>query len=222
MCFQLSKAFTMKSVRFIYILSSIITSLTVLSMSGCKHQPKTGAPEQYSAADSIPYFQKTLSLQNISFEIKASGQGSLGELHIQPAGLSITNRELIHDLDGRVLKAEIEDLNADSYPEILIYIQSAGSGSYGTVIAYSVNNGKSVSQIAFHDISQNPEAGLGYMGHDEFSLIESSLAHRFPIYNAGDTNANPTGGLRQITYKLLDGEASRIFVIEKITDYPDK
>ena len=56
------------------------------------------------------------------------------------------------------------------------------------------------------------------MGHDEFTIIESSLARRFPIYRDGDTNSNPTGGMRQIQYKLVDGEASRKFVVDKITN----
>ena len=57
------------------------------------------------------------------------------------------------------------------------------------------------------------------MGHDEFAIIETSLARRFPIYKNGDTNNNPTGGMRQIQYKLKDGEASRLFVIDKISTY---
>ena len=118
-----------------------------------------------------------------------------------------------------IIDAEIEDLNSDGSPEILIYTISAGSGSYGNVIGYSVNNGKSVSQIYFPEITENKEASSGYMGHDEFAIIETSLARRFPVYKDGDTNNNPTGGTRQIEYKLKDGEASRLFVINKISDY---
>jgi hypothetical protein len=134
--------------------------------------------------------------------------------------LSIDNRILTHQLDGKVVDVEIEDLNSDAYPELVIYTQSAGSGSYGDVIAYSVNNGKSVSQVYLPPITDHPEASKGYMGHDEFTLIETTLARRFPIFWEGDTNSNPTGGLRQIQYKLVDGEASRRFVVNKITDSP--
>jgi len=49
---------------------------------------------------------------------------------------------------------------------------------------------------------------VGYMGHDEFAVVESSLARRFPIYKKGDSNANPTGGMRQLQYKLVPGEAT--------------
>jgi len=35
-----------------------------------------------------------------------------------------------------------------------------------------------------------------------------------------DSNANPTGDMRQIHYKLVDGEASRLFKIDKILEFP--
>jgi len=35
-----------------------------------------------------------------------------------------------------------------------------------------------------------------------------------------DSNANPTGDMRQIQYKLVDGEASRLFKIDKILEFP--
>jgi len=34
-----------------------------------------------------------------------------------------------------------------------------------------------------------------------------------------NTNSTPTGGIRQIQYKLKDGEASRKFVIDKVIEY---
>jgi len=126
------------------------------------------------------------------------------------------------EIDGSVTNAEIEDLNSDGFPEVLIYTTSAGSGSYGNVIGYSVNNGKSISQIYFPGIADNPKANKGYMGHDEFAIVETTLVQRFQLYNPGDPNSSPTGNIRQIQYKLRDGEASRKFVIDKIVEYPAK
>lgn len=167
-------------------------------------------------------FRKTLSLQNIGFDISTTGKGSIQQLTIQPYGLKIDNKKIRIEVDGQVTNAEIEDLNSDGFPEILIYTTSAGSGSYGNVIGYSVNNGKSISQIYFPNISDNPKANKGYMGHDEFAIVETSLVQRFRIYNSGDTNSKPTGNIRQIQYKLKDGEASRKFVVDKIVEYPSK
>lgn len=167
-------------------------------------------------------FNKTLVLQNIGFDISTTGKGSIQHLAVQPFGLEIDNSKIEMDIDGQVTDAEIEDMNSDGFPEVLIYTVSAGSGSYGNVIGFSVNNGKSVSQIYFPDIMENVDASEGYMGHDEFAIVETSLARRFRTYNEGDANSNPTGNYRQIQYKLVDGEASRKFVIDKIVEFPSE
>ena len=208
----------------------LLTLVGVLTVIACKNEQGKINKEQIenNVASIIEnstqekqkiIFQKTLTLQNITFDIINTGEGSISELTIQPKGLEIDNQKITIELDGQVVNAEIEDLNLDGFPEILLYTISAGSGGYGNVIGYSVNNGKSISQIYFPDLFDNKEASSGYMGHDEFAIIETTLVRRFPVYKDGDTNNNPTGGFRQIGYKLKDGEASRSFVIEKISAY---
>ncbi|HSO87190.1 MAG TPA: PliI family lysozyme inhibitor of I-type lysozyme [Draconibacterium sp.] len=161
-------------------------------------------------------FRKSLNFNEFAFFIELYGK----ELTIQPVGLSIDNQIVMHKIEGTVMNAEAGDLNIDGYPEVLVYIQSPGSGSYGSVIGYSVNNGKSMSMIAsLPPVAENPEASSGYMGHDEFAIVESSLIQRFPIYKPSDTNAKPTGGTRQVQYKLKDGEAMRQFVVDQIVEY---
>ena len=161
-------------------------------------------------------FEKVLSLQEVTFTISATAGGALNTLTIRPEGLQVDNRLAFHRIDGNVVDAEIEDLNADGWPEVLVYIQSAGSGSYGSLIGYSVNNGKSMSPIALPDLTE--ALSEGYMGHDEFTVIETSLARRFPVYREGDSNAEPTGPMRQIQYKLVEGEAMRQFIVVQATD----
>jgi len=208
----------------------LLTLVGVLTVIACKNEQGKINKEQIenNVASIIEnstqekqkiIFQKTLTLQNITFDIINTGEGSISELTIQPKGLEIDNQKITIELDGQVVNAEIEDLNLDGFPEVLLYTISAGSGSYGNVIGYSVNNGKSISQIYFPDLFDNKEASSGYMGHDEFAIIETTLVRRFPVYKDGDTNNNPTGGFRQIGYKLKDGEASRSFVIDKISEY---
>lgn len=162
-------------------------------------------------------FNKTLKLNGIGFKISSIKDGNETAVTISPFGLTEVNRAENIEIDGRVIGAKIADLNADDSPEILIYTQSDGSGSYGTIIGYSVNNKKSMSQIYFPPIFKNNKINEGYMGHDEFTIVENKLVQKFPIYKERDTNSEPTGGYRQITYKLVDGEAGRRFEIEKIT-----
>ncbi|MCB0485433.1 MAG: PliI family lysozyme inhibitor of I-type lysozyme [Flavobacteriaceae bacterium] len=164
-------------------------------------------------------FAKSFHLQGIDFYVTSVKEEYQYKVTITPSGLEIDNQPVTFYTDDYVIDAEIEDLNSDGSPELLIYTQSVGSGSYGNVYGYSVNNKKSMSEIYFPPIAENTKVNQGYMGHDEFAIVETTLVQRFPVYNEGDANANPTGGKRQIQYKLIDGEASRKFVIDKVLDF---
>ena len=147
----------------------------------------------------------TLSLQGVSFQVKTTGQGSVRQLvvkaqengHAYPA----VKQELLGSLSG----SEVEDLNSDGRPELVLFVTSAGSGSYGSVLAWSASKGHTLLPITMPDLSG--KLAQGYMGHDQFNVVETTLVRRFPIYRAGDTNAKPTGGTRQINYKMVPGEA---------------
>ena len=95
---------------------------------------------------------------------------------------------------------------------------SAGSGSYGSVIAYAVNKKQSVTEIFMPNLTDDPKLSKGYMGHDEFSIVENSLGRRFPIYLDGDSNAKPTGGIRQLEYQLVPCEAGWLLKVKNQID----
>lgn len=164
-------------------------------------------------------FDRTLELQGIRFRVASANEGSLNTLQILPSDLEIDNGPIVRTIAGIVTGAEVADLNADGSPEIYIYVTSAGSGSYGSLVAYSVNRRKSLSEIYLPPVSQDKAAATGYMGHDEFAVVENALVRRFPIYRETDTNAEPTGGMRQIQYKLVPGEAGWILEADKVLEY---
>lgn len=157
----------------------------------------------------------TYPSSDISFAVTATKN----KLCIKPSGLTGSNDSIVHDITGYTVRAaETGDLNTDSYPEIFVYLVSDGSGSYGKFIGYSVNKGKSMSEVYLPEVSENPDLNKGYMGHDDMAIVENGFLQLFPIYKEGDTNANPTGGTRQIQYKLVDGEVGRILKIDKFYD----
>ncbi len=171
--------------------------------------------DQYHLSDTVTTstnnsrnFDETLSLQDITFHVVATNHGSLNQLTITPSGLAISNRVLKQVIDGTVTDAEIADINADGSPEIYVYVNSAGSGAYGSLVAYSANNKKSLSEIHLSPLEDDKNNSIGYMGHDAFTIIENNLARRFPVYNEGDANCCPKGGIRQLVYKLVPGEAT--------------
>ena len=164
-------------------------------------------------------FDETFELQGIKFHVTSKTGGSVNQLSIVPSGLEIDNRPIEREIIGSVSGAEIADLNGDGSPEIYVYVTSAGSGSYGELVAYAANNKKSLSEIYMPPLEQDNRVSKGYMGHDQFAVVEMTLARRFPVYNDADTNANPTGGMRQIHYKLTPGEAGWILEVEQISEF---
>ena len=163
-------------------------------------------------------FDQSFELESISFHLYSANDSSLNKLTITPSGLELDNSPVTVEIDGTVTGAEIADLDANGWPEIYVYVTSAGSGSYGSLVAYAVNNGKSLSQIYLPPISENPRISDGYMGHDQFSVVGNTLMQRFPIYLGGDTNAAPTGGTRQIQYQLAPGEAGWMLRLDQVDD----
>lgn len=168
-------------------------------------------------------FSRVLRLQDVGFHVSSRKVDDRTQLVVIPFGLEQVNTPDTTRFYGSVVEAEVEDMNSDGSPELLIYAVADGSGSYGDVVAYSVNNGKSMSRVNFPPLDQEEAAySEGYMGHDEFALVERTLVRRFPIYLNGDSNANPTGGTRQLEYRLEEGEAMRQLVLFRSTDFPKK
>ncbi len=153
-------------------------------------------------------FNKTLKLQGISFHVQSSGEGSQQQLTITTSGAKPPIKPIHQSVNGQVIGAEVADLNSNGLPEIYVFVQGAGSGSYGELVAYSVIKGSELSPITLQELSG--ALAQGYQGHDQFAVVEECLARRFPIYKPGDSNAKASGGLRQICYKLKAGEASWI------------
>ncbi|MCU0223241.1 MAG: PliI family lysozyme inhibitor of I-type lysozyme [Acidobacteria bacterium] len=164
-------------------------------------------------------FARTLELQGITFRVTCPNASSLNKVTITPSGLEIDNAPVEREADGTVVGAEVADLNVDGSPEVYVYVQSAGSGSYGSLIAFSANQKKSLSEIYLPPVADDPKASKGYMGHDEFAVVESTLVQRFPLYAGGDTNTQPSGKWRQLQYKLAPGEAGWLLRVDKVVEY---
>lgn len=155
----------------------------------------------------------------LSFELQATADSSVNQLRLKTAGLSNDQSELNAELDGVAYRAEVADLDSNGWPEVYVYVASAGSGSYGSLVALAVNNGKSATPIYLPPLEQSPQATEGYMGHDSFAVVENRLVRRFPVYREGDTNAEPSGGTRQLQYRLEAGEAGWLLVVDRVVEY---
>lgn len=217
--------------RFPFAVPTVVIAglLTVSCGAGEEAVPETATTaEAATEAESAPAAQERPGFDftstdywdsGITFHVTSPNSGSINEVTITPSGLEIDNSPVTVEVDGTITGAEVGDLNVDGSPEIYIFVTSAGSGSYGSLVAFATNNRKSMTPIYLPPIAEHPEASNGYMGHDDFAVVESSLVQRFPIYAEGDTNANPTGGTRQVQYRLEAGEAGWVLTPDKVVEY---
>jgi hypothetical protein len=144
-----------------------------------------------------------------------------------PTGMSLSNISVgfkggdslsqmpYNDVDP-ISKVLVGDLDANGFDEIYIITTAAGSGSYGKVYGVSSNSDKSVSMISIPEVTEEDmkKGGKfeGYEGHDEFEIVENSLARRFPIKGDGVK-------MRAINYKLKAGENSYVLYIKNSTAF---
>jgi hypothetical protein len=167
---------------------------------------------------SRPFFGQMV-LQGVTFQVESPNDSSINAVTMRALAGEESFAEEQVEADGTITGVEVEDLNADGYPEVYVYVTSAGSGSYGSLIAYASNRNRSISPISLPPLENDPEAARGYMGHDRFVVGEGALVRNFPIYKEGDTNAAPTGSTRQIQYRLQAGEAGWQLVPYKVFDF---
>jgi len=178
-----------------------------------------GGAAQRDAPKSGAGFDQTLSLLGISFHVTCPNDSPKPTVTITPAGLEIDNRPVTSEVAGRVARAEVADINADGSPEIYVSVQSPGTPPRASLLAYSANRKKSLSQIYLPPVTDDAKAAKGYRGRDDLAVVEGYLVRRFPIYRDGDSDATPTGGTRQIQYKLAQGEAGWVLKVDNVLEY---
>ena len=128
------------------------------------------------------------------------------EMMVKPIGFENTAHPLGYYVKGRVIRADIDDLNNDGYPDMLVYLTSGDHGEFGSVYAFMSVQNKSVMPAMLPDVMLDGKLKDGYKGGDEFQLLEGRLLRKFPLYKADDEKDKPTGGKRVIQYQITGSE----------------
>jgi len=109
--------------------------------------------------------------------------------------------------------SQVDDLNNDGFPDVVMYAKSSAPNEKGYLYAISSEENRSFRPIAFPDITDDAKLSKGYRGHDEFSLLETTLMRKFPIYSDTDsTNQGPIGK-RVVQYRLVNKEGRLTFIV---------
>ena len=80
-------------------------------------------------------YKETLTLQGITFEVSAAQNAGLSKLIIKPSGLKAVNDPVSHDIEGRVVRAEVADIDSNGDPEIYVFTISNSEPKRGCVVA---------------------------------------------------------------------------------------
>ena len=125
-------------------------------------------------------------------------------LNIRPIGFKQEAREVSFELKGRVTGSEIDDLNLDGFPDALIYFLDKDIKS--SILCVSSKNNESLMPIFFPDIMNDMVLSKGYRGGDEYKLVEGILFRKFPVYESDTSIKTPTNKVRQIMYRVVEGD----------------
>jgi len=107
--------------------------------------------------------------------------------------------------NGSIAGLWFADLDSDHNPEVCIWLENTGSGSYGELRVYTLEDAQ-LKQIQLSEPSFRLTSG--YRGHDEYTLQDGQIYRTFPLYRATDSMSEPTGG----TTRLILDFASRRWV----------
>ena len=125
-------------------------------------------------------------------------------LNIKPIGFKSESREASLEIKARVLGAEIDDLNNDGFPDLIIFIEDAAGKK--SIYPICSKDNETIAPILFPDILNDMELSKGYRGKDEYKLVEGVLFRKFPVYPADTTVKEPTNKIRQLMYRVIQGE----------------
>jgi hypothetical protein len=168
---------------------------------------------------SLPKIDSTLKIGKVGYRVNCKNKKfDENELDVRPVGFDNEAKPLSFMIRGRVAKAEIDDLNSDGYPDLVLYVYSDSNAVFGTVYAFISQANKSITGCVLPDPMMDGKLNEGYKGHDQFSLMQGYLLEKFPIYKTGDEKDQPTGGTRVILYQLVPNDSGG-FKFQKVRNY---
>ncbi|NDU94438.1 hypothetical protein GK108_06095 [Spirosoma terrae] len=148
------------------------------------------------------------------FHITAADSGAVRDLIIKAYRGELLLTNFRTRIDGGVVGAEVADLDNNRFPELYVYSTSDGSGSFGRVYGWQFLAERKADIQAANWLKM-PD---GYMGHDSLWVERDVLCRQYPIYNSGDANAEPTGGVNRIRYRLKTNGKAYTLVTEQPID----
>lgn len=191
-----------------------------MKYDGTRYPAAPGDERVEASADDVVLFaeptaayDKKQALQGITFQVLSPNRNTGNSVTVTPKGLENDNTPITLDVPGIITGSEVADINVDGSPELYVYVFN-GSGT--TLLAWSANKKKSLSQITVAELGDHAK---GYRGGDEYSVVEGIIGRRFPLYPDDQPESKATGKTRQLQYKLHAGESGWLLKVDKVTEF---
>ena len=156
-------------------------------------------------AQKFAKYDSTMKIGKVGYRVTCMNRSAeRNVVSVKPIGFKNESRDVSLELRGRVVSAEIDDLNQDSYPDMIIYVLEPSGKT--TLFCISSKENESLQPIYFPDITNDMQLSKGYRGQDEYKLVEGILFRKFPIFDADTTIKIPTKKMRQIMYRVVTGD----------------
>lgn len=157
-------------------------------------------------AQQIKQYDSTMKIGKAGYKVRCNNKkADKNNLNINPVGFESGARDADIEIKGRITKAEVDDLNNDGFPDMVMYVFN--EKNKGTVIGVSSSKNEGMLPMLFPDITDDAKLRVGYNGYDEFELLQGTLLRRFPVFDLTDpNNPKPTAITRQIQYRVVTGD----------------
>lgn len=176
-------------------------------IASCNHEkdvPAVAATTNAAARIMDPFrFHKLLEVSPgeyydvLSWGRASTDTGAYMILHSDSSARNYTTTT--GDLEGKIVDVYNSDMDVDGNPEIIIQTKVIDTNHYTVVNAFEFNNDKA-NKLEFPKLTTSQRDG--YRGGDNFYIAEGKLIREFPIYDANNPAAKPTGAKRKLEYDL--------------------
>ncbi len=116
-------------------------------------------------------------------------------VYSEPLAGELLDHRLV-ERNGSLRQVWIDDVDGDERDDLVIWVESGGSGSYGVVHVYGLTEAGRITTLEMPDDRPHDR----YRGHDAYDVVDGVLYREFPLYRDGDPNADPTGGRAKLRY----------------------
>jgi hypothetical protein len=133
-------------------------------------------------------FDTTVRWDKIAYKVSCNNKNpDKNIVSISTYGFTGEGRNNIaFEINGKVVKAAIDDFNSDGYPDLIFY--SYDMKDRAQVYALASSENKYCIPIFMNDIYGDSKIREGYQGHDEFTVMDGLLSRKFPVYKMDSTS----------------------------------